>query len=46
MQKVVAINRVAKGEASEISVKSISACPKYCVSGIFAPVGLVTIVKI
>jgi len=47
MQEVVAIIRVAKGEeACEFSVKIISACPKYSVSGIFAPVGLVTRVKI
>jgi hypothetical protein len=47
MQEIVAIIRVTKGEASEFCVESISACSEYCVvSGIFAPVGLVTRVKI
>ena len=46
MQEIVAIIRVAKGIASEFCVESISACSKYCVSGIFAPVGLATRVKI
>ena len=46
MQEIVPIIRVAKGEACEFCVKSISACSKYCVSGIFAPVGLVIRVKI
>ena len=45
MQEIVAIFRVAKGESCEFCVESISACSKYCVSGIFAPVGLVSRVK-
>ena len=45
MQEIVAIKRVAKGEASEFCVESNSARSKYCVSGIFAPVGLVSRVK-
>jgi len=46
MQEIVAIIWVVKEEASEFCAESISACFKYCVPGIFAPVGLVTRVKI